>query len=176
MVGWTNLAADLSDIAAIARLGAQLPQDAVVVSSDLVRATATADAIQSHRPRLPHDPALREINFGAWEMRSFAEVEAETPDLIRAFWDQPGEIAAPQGECWNDISARVVHATRRLLADYPDRDIILVAHFGAIIAALQHALHIPATTAFSHRIDNLSVTRIDLGPGMREVHMINHKP
>ena len=56
MVGWSDLPADLSDHVALARLSDALPRDAVVVSSDLIRAVATADAIQGGRPRLPHDP------------------------------------------------------------------------------------------------------------------------
>ena len=65
MVGWQDAPADLSDQRALARLSEYLPQEAVVISSDLIRASATADAIESRRKRLPHDPALREIHFGA---------------------------------------------------------------------------------------------------------------
>ena len=45
MIGWTDLPADLSDTDAIARLRTELP-DAPIVSSDLIRAVATADALQ----------------------------------------------------------------------------------------------------------------------------------
>ena len=38
MVGWSDLPADLSDTARLARLSAHLPDGAPVVSSDLVRA------------------------------------------------------------------------------------------------------------------------------------------
>ena len=74
MVGWSDLAADLSDEQRLSRLSAHLPADALVVSSDLVRATATADAIANDRERLPHDPDLREIHFGDWEMQVFDSI------------------------------------------------------------------------------------------------------
>ena len=45
MVGWTDLPADLSDAARLARLTDHLPSDALVISSDLSRAAATADVI-----------------------------------------------------------------------------------------------------------------------------------
>lgn len=54
MVGWRDLPADLSDQAALARLSTYLPQQALVVSSDLIRSVATADAIQGARQRLDH--------------------------------------------------------------------------------------------------------------------------
>ncbi|MGQ0565678.1 MAG: histidine phosphatase family protein [Gemmobacter sp.] len=176
MVGWSDLPADLSDHAALARLSAHLPGDAVVVSSDLSRAIATADAIQGRRERLPHDADLREIHFGTWEMRAFAEVEAEAPDHIRAFWQVPGDVAAPEGESWNMLAARVDAAIDRLLAAHPGRDIIVTAHFGAILAALQRAEGLSPEAVFAHRIDNLSVTCLACdGSGWRS-HAINHRP
>jgi len=179
MVGWTDLPADLSDHAALNRLAMALP-DAPVVSSDLVRATATADAIASGRPRLPHDPGLREIHFGAWEMRRHAEIEAETPALIRAFWETPGDIAPPGGESWNSAQARISAAIdRHLAAGLPD--LIVVCHFGAILTQVQRALAVPTTQVFAHHIDNLSIT--DLAwqggawqGGAWQVGRINHKP
>ena len=171
MIGWTDLPADLSDSAAIARLTAHLPPSAPVISSDLARAVATADVL-GHRPRLPHDPDLREMNFGQWEERGFAEVEAEDPALIRAFWDNPGDISPPDGESWNALTRRSWAALDRLQGTAPD--IIVVAHFGPILAAVQRAAGVTALQAFAHRIDNLSVTSLSLDPP--KVLAINHLP
>ena len=170
MIGWTDLPADLSDKAALRRLSDHLP-DAPVISSDLVRAVATADALGS-RPRLPHDPALREIHFGDWEQRSFAEVQARSPALIQDYWDRPGDIHPPGGESWNDLTARTWAALDRLDGTAPD--LIVVAHFGPILAALQRAAGMTALQAFGHRIDNLSVTCLTLSPA--SVQAINHRP
>lgn len=158
MVGWTDLPADLSDTAQLARLSAYLPQDALVISSDLIRARATASAIQGARQRLPDDPNLREINFGAWEMADFNS--APQSERLRAFWDTPGDLAAPGGESWNTTSARVTAATQALRLAHPGRDIIAVAHMGAILTQVQTALKISACQVFAQRIDNLSVTAL----------------
>ncbi|MDX1781949.1 MAG: histidine phosphatase family protein [Thalassovita sp.] len=158
MVGWSDLPADLSDSAQLARLDAVLPQDAVVISSDLRRAIDTADAIAGPRPRLPHDPDLREIHFGDWELKRFDEIKDQ--DHIRAFWDDPGDIRPPGGESWHDLAARVDRAVSRLLRDQPGQDIVAVAHFGVILTQLQKALKIGAYDAFSHRIGNLSLTEL----------------
>jgi len=175
MVGWTDLPADLTDHAAVHRLRSTLPAQAVTISSDLIRATATADAI-CRGPRLPHDPTLRELHFGSWEMRSFAEIEAETPDHIRAFWEEPGQVRPPGGEGWDDLTQRVWAATDRLATAHPQSDIVVVAHFGAILAALQRALDLTAPQVFAHRIDNLSVTELTLTPDGWQVGRINHCP
>ncbi len=172
MVGWTDLAADLSDRAHLARLSAALPAAAPVISSDLARAVATADAIAGDRPRLPHDARLREMHFGAWEMRTHAEVSAEEPALIRRFWDEPGDVAPPGGESWNMLAARIGATTSRLEAAHRGGDIIVVAHFGAILAAVQHALRVSPREVFVHRIEPLSLTEITLAPGKGRVGQI----
>ncbi len=158
MVGWTDLPADLSDTAQIGWLDRELPREALVVSSDLVRASATADAIQSERQRLEHDAALREIHFGDWEMKHWKEIEDQ--ERLQAYWDQPGEVSPPNGESWNAVSLRVSAAVDGLIAAYPGRDIVAVAHFGVILTQVQRALGITGYEAFSHKIDNLSLTEL----------------
>jgi broad specificity phosphatase PhoE len=174
LVGWSDVPADLSDVGQIARLSAHLPQDALVVSSDLIRASATADAIQAGRARLPHDTDLREIHFGDWEMQHFESVDDQAK--LKAFWENPGDVRPPGGESWHEVSARVDRATARLLAAYPGRDIIAVAHFGVILTQVQRALRVEAYEAFSHKIDNLSVTELHWQNGGWRAQIINHLP
>ena len=67
-VGWRDVPADLSDAPRLARLNLHLPDDALLVSSDLMRAVHTADALAlPSRRRLPHEQGLRELHFGAWD-------------------------------------------------------------------------------------------------------------
>lgn len=170
MIGWTELPADLSDTPALDRLSAHLPPEAPVISSDLMRAVATADRLG--RRRLPHDPGLREIHFGQWERRGFDEVNAETPDLMRAFWDKPGLSRPPGGESWNELSQRSLAALTRLQGLAPD--IIVVAHFGPILCALQTALGRSTNEIFAQKIEPLSVTSLTLSPA--QAFEINHRP
>lgn len=160
MVGWSDLPADLSDSAALARLSGYLPAEAVVVSSDLSRARTTADAIAGARTRLPDEPDLRELNFGAWELRRFAEIEAEDAALVRDFYMNPGPVCVPGGESWNQLAARVGTATDRLLAAHAGGAVVAVAHFGTILTQIARALAIGPAEAFDQQIDNLSVTEI----------------
>lgn len=174
MVGWSDLPADLSDTAAISRLSAHLPHPATVISSDLSRAADTATAIQGDRARLPHHADLREINFGDWELRRFAEIEAEDPKRLRAYWETPGHTRPPNGESWNEVCARVNDAVDALIMDHTGSDLIIVAHFGVILTQVQRALQIGAYEAFSHKIDNLSVTELTHHPDGWHVGRINH--
>ena len=158
MVGRTDLPADLRDLAALARLRDFLPKTALIVSSDLLRAIQTADAIAAGRSRLPHLPGLREFDYGAWEGLHWSEIAARWPDLSRACWEAPGHSAPPQGESWNLGAARISAAVDRLALAHPGRDIVVVAHVGVILTQLQRARACSAAEILAQRIDNLSVT------------------
>ena len=174
MVGWSDVPADTSDTGAFGRLAAHLP-DAPVVTSGMLRTRQTAEALDLRGDRLPDEPGLREIHFGHWELKGFDEVSETSPDHIRAFWDQPGDIAPPDGESWNAFAARVDEATDRLVARGLS-DLIVICHFGVILRHVERALSIPTVEAFSHRIDNLSVTEIEVAPRGWIAHRINHVP
>ncbi len=177
-VGWRDVPADLSDIALIDRVRAYLPADALIVSSDLIRSVHTADALtaQGHT-RLPHEPALREINFGVWDGMRFDAVAARDPQLSRDFWEKPGDIVAPEGESWNQTMARVSAVVDRMNTTHAGAHIIAVAHFGVILTQVQRALGVSASAAMAHKIDNISVTTIKhRGPEHWEVDRINHLP
>jgi broad specificity phosphatase PhoE len=172
--GWRDVPADLSDAAALARLDAHLPAGALLVSSDLSRARATADRLGAARQRLPDIADLREFDFGAWDGMTFDAVAARDPELSRDFWDAPGAVAAPGGESWDDVTARVLRAMSHLAAAHPGRDLIAVAHLGVILSHLGAASGLGPRGAIAHRIDPLSVTRLDRdGAGWRIV-AVNH--
>lgn len=152
-----------------------MPDDAPVISSDLVRASATADSIQKNRQRLQDDSKLREIHFGDWELRNYEDIEAADPDRARAYWDNPGDVRPPNGESWNEVCARVNAAVDDLITSHPDRDLIVVAHFGVVLTQVQRALGITGYDTFGHRIDNLSLTEIQVKPRWEAVR-INHLP
>lgn len=176
MVGWSDLPADLSDTAALDRLSAALPDDALVVSSDLSRAAETANAIARGRTRLHHLSDLREIHFGAWELRTWKDIDAEDPERIRAYWETPGDVRPPGGESWNEVCARVDRAIDSLIEAHRGRNLVVVGHFGQILTQIQRAEALTAEEAFSHRIDNLSLTEIHHRTDGWHTERINHLP
>jgi broad specificity phosphatase PhoE len=171
--GWRDVPADLSDAAAIARLGQWLPPDTPIVSSDLKRAVATADAIADGRRRLPHARDLREFDFGDWDGLHFSDVAATHPDLSRAFWEKPGDIAPPRGESWNAVTARVGSTVEALRARH-DGDLILVAHFGVILCHMALLTGMTPYEALGHRIEPLSATVLEQTATGWRAERINH--
>lgn len=173
--GWTDVPADLSDKAALARLARYLPDDAVVVASDLGRASATADALTAGRQRWPDQPDLREFNFGAWEGLDFDAVSARNPELAAAYWDDPGSVCPPGGESWHQVAARVGGVVDNLNREAPPA-IVAVAHMGVILTQYALAAGLAPHRAVAQGIDPLSVTELAWGRGGWRVERVNHKP
>lgn len=171
MTGWRDVPADLSDEAALDRLAAALPAEAPVVASDLSRAVATADALARGRPRLPDRAGLREFDFGEWDGRHATDIARSHPDLSRAYWERPGDIAPPGGESWNQAAARVAAAVASLRAAHRG-DLVLVAHFGVILTQYAAAARLDPHAALAQRIDALSLTIV----GPDGVEAVNHRP
>ncbi len=175
-VGWRDVPADLSDVEQIARLNAHLPQGALLISSDLIRSVATANAIAATRTRLPHARDLREFNFGDWDGKHFSEVSETHPDLSRAYWETPGDIAPPGGESWNAAALRVCRVVDAMTHAHPDAHIIAVAHIGVILTQVQRAGAMTPYDALGHTIDNLSVTTISASDTGWQLGRVNHCP
>ncbi len=168
--------ADLSDLAHIAWLNAHLPASAVVIASDLIRASATADTLSKTRTRLPDHADLREFNFGDWDGKHFTEVAETHPELSRTYWETPGDIAAPGGESWNQTARRVARVVDDITARHIGKHIIAVAHFGVILTQVQRAMGVDAAQVLAHKIDNLSVTDMRFDGDTWHLGRINHLP
>lgn len=172
--GWRDVPADLSDMAAVTRMQAHLPPDVPIISSDLIRCVATADAIAGGRTRLPHDRDLREFDFGAWDGLGFEEVGTRDPVLSRAFWDDPGDVTPPGGESWNDVATRVTASISRHSAAHGD--LIVVAHFGAILCQIGHLIGQAPKEIIAQKIDPLSVSELHFDGRAWTVASVNHRP
>lgn len=87
---------------------------------------------------LPHetDPDLREMDFGAFEMRSYDELKADR-EYIRWIDGDNEQNLAPGGESGAVMRARVLDALDRIIAD--GRDALLITH-GGVIAAVTERL------------------------------------
>ncbi|MQA04289.1 MAG: histidine phosphatase family protein [Streptosporangiales bacterium] len=119
--------------AAAARLATLQP--AVIVASDLVRATATADALVEATGRsCAYDPRLRERFGGSWEGLTQAEIR----DAYPAAWEQ---WQPADGEHEAEVGERVAAAIGDVVADLPAGELaVVVSHGGAIRAGIGRVL------------------------------------
>jgi len=130
--------------------------------------------MQSGRKRLPHQLDLREFNFGTWDGRSFDDIANEHPELSRAYWENPGDVAPPNGESWNAAAERISNAVDQLVDVHMGQNVIVVSHFGAILTQLQRALGISPEEVLAQPIDNLSITQLERSRTDWKAGIINH--
>jgi len=182
--GQTDLPCDCSDEALFRGIAQALPAPAVLVTSDLQRATQTAAAIVAAGLALPDgipDSAFREQHFGDWQGEMRKEFFARRGGHVPGTWIAPPEERAPNGESFADLVERVIPAVERYTLDHGGKDIICVAHGGTIKAALGHALGLDFKQSLAFSLANCSVTRIDHlrpedGPEAWRVSMVNWLP
>ena len=102
-----------------------------VFSSDLARARQTARPIAA-RHRLPVEsvPALREIDFGAWEGRALSGLWVDERDAAHAWESDITQTPASFAESFGQLQRRVLDWWRAL--PKPTGDIAIVAHRGSL--------------------------------------------
>ncbi len=94
------------------RLRAEIgdPRPWAVVSSPLGRAWQSAAIVSEILDLDPyaieHDVRLAEIGFGAWEGRSFEQIETEQPGVLAERAADKWRFRSPGGESYADLSAR----------------------------------------------------------------------
>lgn len=100
-----------------------------VLSSPLCRARETAETIAS-----PYDlpvrivPELVEVDVGAWEGRSWVEIEQSEGECYRRFVENPDEFGYRDGENLGQVRDRVVPTVDRILSEHVGQRIAIVAH------------------------------------------------
>ncbi|MBG0565752.1 bifunctional RNase H/acid phosphatase [Actinoplanes aureus] len=138
---------------------------AAVLSSPLSRCTRTAELIAAEVGGVPVTVMddLIECDFGAWEARTFAEVQERWPDEMAA-WLESTSVAPPGGESFQAVAKRIRGALATVLSAYPGKTVVLVSHVSPIKLILRDAL--AAGDAFLHRLflDAAGVSTLDVWP------------
>ncbi|MCK6408204.1 alpha-ribazole phosphatase family protein [Thauera sp.] len=159
--GQTDLGLAESAIEVAARLRPLLPDAFVLHASPLARARLLAEALGAPRP----DDRLKEIHFGDWEGRSFADIGSAIDDWAA----DPLGFRAPGGESAREMTTRVLawlHETGVRLQFDPFADtpphLVVVAHGGPLRAIAGHLLGLPPERWLSLDFGCGQVTRIDV--------------
>ena len=141
--------------AEVAQLRPKLPPPPYrVFSSPALRCQALAKTVATEI--LP-DERLREMNFGTWENRLWAELPAtETAPWMADYVT----LAPPQGETFGAVQQRAAAFLSELAATTAEEPTLVFTHGGTIRALVCHCLEIPLRNAFRMQIDYASVTKL----------------
>ena len=159
--------------AALGTLFAQRPLDRVICSP-LRRASETAVALagKSAVP-LDVDPALTEMDVGATEGLSFAEMDVRFPEFLAAWrGDHPEDVDMPGGESLRDVATRLEPLVARLRRGGPGT-LVVVSHNFVLKVLLCELLGLPLNQFRVFTIDVASLSTITIERGRLNIKALN---
>jgi len=164
LAGRRDVPALLDDAEAFARVARAVAGVEAVVSSPALRCRQTTEALFPGRA-YDTDPRLWEQDFGAHEGLKSSEL----PDLGDLSREALAQVAAPDGESFADVVARVSPALEALSGS-----VAVVAHAGTVRAGIAQALG-DVAVALAFEVAPLSVTRIRRFAGGYAVTSVNER-
>ena len=121
-----------------------------VYSSDLSRCQRGASLIAaSHDLEVQIDAQLRELHIGAWEGKTWTELQAEFPQEWQARLEDIVNYQVPQGESLVALAARVHPVIARIVAGHYGEEVVVVAHGGVNRVILLEAIGAPLHRLFA---------------------------
>jgi 2,3-bisphosphoglycerate-dependent phosphoglycerate mutase len=134
---------------------------AAVYASDLSRARATAEPFaRAMGLTVRLDAGLRERAFGEFEGRSYAEIEAQWPEMAKAWRRRDLDFRPPGGESLEQFQGRCVQTAIRLAEVHPGQAIALVAHGGVLDALYRAACRTGPQAPRTWQLANAAINRL----------------
>jgi probable phosphoglycerate mutase len=133
-----------------------------IYASDLSRAHTTANAIAQAMGKTVNTHAgLRERHFGAFQGRTFAEIEVELPDHAWHWRKRTPDWTPPDGgESLLVLRDRIVATVNELAVRHPGQQIVLVAHGGVLDILYRAATHIDLQAPRTWALTNTAVNSL----------------
>lgn len=150
---------------------AQLPEEALWVTTPLARTAQTRDGLlaaavrQGLRRNVVEnrvESRFAEQHLGTWQSCERDEIDRQRGRPRHPYWLADPHECPPHGESFLDLAARVGQGMDALQQACISKDIVAVAHAGTIRAALMNALALDASTALKVAIANCAVVCIEL--------------
>lgn len=121
-----------------------------VYSSDLSRCLNGARLLAaSHDLEVQSNAQLRELNIGAWEGKTWSELQASYPQEWQARLDDIVNYRVPQGESLVDLATRVRPVIAGIVAAHVGEEVLVVAHGGTNRVILLDAIGAPLYCLFA---------------------------
>ncbi|MGW7330718.1 bifunctional RNase H/acid phosphatase [Streptomyces sp. NPDC054840] len=167
--------AGLRQAAAVAETLAARGTVQTVISSPLRRCRETAQAVADRLGlTVTVEEGLREVNFGAWEGLTFAEVQQRFPDDLQAWLDSPKAAPTGGGESFMSATRRISATRDRLLSTHAGRTVLLVTHVTPVKILVRLALGAPPEALFRMELSAASLSAVAYyADGNASVRLLN---
>jgi phosphoserine phosphatase len=156
-----------TEAAAVARRVGAAWRPSHIYTSPMGRCMQTADAIARVCGLAGGETCddLNDIDYGAWQFKTFADAKAENAPLFAAWFATPHLIRFPNGESLQDLAARAGNVLRLVLARYPKNTVVLVGHDSVNRGLLLQLLGLPLSAYWRIAQSPCCVNEIDIANG-----------
>lgn len=170
--GFSNPPLNVFGISQAESLAKQLKSfDVVVVySSDLLRATQTAEIVFP-KFQIKTMPDFREFDFGVFEGLSYSEIIESYPELYRNWIRDPSNVFLPNGEEFGEFRKRISSALSSIISLNRNKTIALVTHSGPIRLILCKVLGYGLERFWEVSHENAAFSIIDYPEGCTPITM-----
>lgn len=147
-----------------------------VVASPVRRTRESAEILAEALGReVELEPGFAEMEFGAWDGLTFAEVDERHPEDLRA-WLGSLDVAPGGGESFLAVQERVLAGLARLLESHAGRTVVVVSHVTPIKTLVAHAVDAPLEAVFRMELTPASVTVVSYFDDRPSLRMYNALP
>lgn len=148
----------------------------VCFSSPLKRAFETAELVLTASGKIVPIvtlPELMERNFGDWEGRRVDELKSLFAHDFSHWLSSNYIPPPPNGESLSDLLARLERGIKKILAQVPNGTVLVVGHSGSVKAAICYLFQLPIQSFAKLRIDNASLTIVEIRDGQSWLILLN---
>jgi phosphoserine phosphatase len=162
------------EAAAVAARIAEAWRPAKIYTSPMARCIDTGAAIaQATGASAEVCADLNDIDYGAWQFKTFDAAKADDPALHAVWLATPELIRFPEGESLQDLAARAANVLRFVLARHPGDTIVLVGHDSVNRALLMQCLDMPLSAYRRIAQEPCCLNEIDIGGATFRIVRIN---
>ena len=139
-----------------------------VVSSPVRRTLETAEIVADMlEQNVEVEHGFAEMEFGAWDGKTFLEVAEQHPDDLDA-WLGSLDVAPGGGESFRVVEKRVLDGLQRLLDEHGGKTVVVVSHVTPIKTLVAHAVEAPLSAVFRMELSPASVTVLSFFRGGKD--------
>ncbi|MFD8707727.1 bifunctional RNase H/acid phosphatase [Kitasatospora sp. NPDC059648] len=132
-----------------------------IVASPMRRTRQTAEIVAARLGLdVRYEEGLREVDFGAWEGLTFAEVQERYPDDLSAWLGSAKARPTGSSESFTTLTHRAGVARDRILARYPGQTVLVVSHVSPIKTLVRLALGAPPDSMYRMELSAASICAV----------------
>jgi alpha-ribazole phosphatase len=146
----------------------------LIYTSDLQRTIETARAVAAfHTCPMIVDTRLREIRFGKWEGKTYAEIARDDSETLHAWETRSPQASGPGGETLAQLAGRIQSFLDDLGQAAAEKTVLIVSHGGALQIMLCLLLGLSPNHYWQFRLSQASLTEVRLSPAGTVLHHLN---